>query len=85
MGASTLNKKDLFRLHMREVEDDYAVLTRDCEYYKMQTESLQGDNTKLRELVRKWYPHMVRRVGKDALAQWGELDVLRELGIEVKE
>ena len=46
---------------------------------------LEQENAKLRELVRKWYPHMVRRVGKDALAQWGELDVLRELGIEVKE
>ena len=46
---------------------------------------MRKENAKLRELVRKWYPHMVRRVGKDALAQWGELDILRELGVEVDE
>ena len=46
---------------------------------------LEAENAKLRELVRKWYPHMARRVGKDALAQWGQLDVLRELGIEVED
>lgn len=46
---------------------------------------LKEENAKLRELVRKWYPHMARRVGKDALAQWGQLDVLRELGIEVED
>ena len=42
---------------------------------------IEGENARLRELVRKWYPHMARRVDKDALAQWGQLDVLRELGI----
>lgn len=47
--------------------------------------ALEDENAKLRELVRKWYPHMARRVGKDALAQWGQLDVLRELGIEVSD
>ena len=50
-----------------------------------ENDKLKLENAKLRELVRKWYPHMARRVGKDALAQWGQLDVLRELGIEVDE
>lgn len=53
MGASTLNKKELFRLHMREVEEDYAALIGDCEYYKSQIENLQDENSKLRELLRE--------------------------------
>ena len=42
---------------------------------------IMGENAKLRELVRKWYPHMARRVGKDALEQWGQMEVVKELGI----
>jgi hypothetical protein len=44
---------------------------------------LKAENAKLRELVRKWYPHMLKRVGRDALEQWGQMDVVKELGIEV--
>lgn len=51
MGASTLNKKELFRLHMGEVKNDYATLMGDCEYYESQIESLQDENDKLRELL----------------------------------
>lgn len=46
---------------------------------------LMEENAKLRELVRKWYPHMLKRVGRDALEQWGQMDVVREFGIEVDE
>jgi hypothetical protein len=45
--------------------------------------ALLDENAKLRELVRKWYPHMLKRVGRDALKQWGQMDVVKELGIEV--
>ena len=62
-----------------ESERDYA------DQMEAKEKQAVGENAKLRELVRKWYPHMVRRVGKDALAQWGQLDVLRKLGIEVDE
>ena len=75
-----------------ELEDENAKLReaeeRDAdvmEALNISLEESQDENAKLRELVRKWYPHMARRVGKDALAQWGQLDVLRELGIEVTE
>jgi len=46
---------------------------------------LEDENEKLRIIVCNWYPHMVKRVGIDALTQWGYMDVLRELGIEVTE
>lgn len=46
---------------------------------------LEDKNAKLRIIVCNWYPHMVKRVGIDALNQWGYMDVLRELGIEVSE
>ena len=50
MGASTLNKKELFRLHIREVKDDYATLMGDCEYYESQIENLQDENDRLRKM-----------------------------------
>ena len=43
----------------------------------------EPENAKLLELVRKWYPHMLKRVGRDALEQWGQMEVVKELGIEV--
>ena len=46
---------------------------------------LEDESAKLRIIVCNWYPHMVKRVGIDALTQWGYMDVLRELGIEVTE
>lgn len=55
MGASTLNKKELFRLHMGEVKNDYATLMGDCEYYESQIESLQAENARLRELAKGMY------------------------------
>jgi hypothetical protein len=51
--------------------------------YKKLAEMRGDENEKLRELVRKWYPHMLKRVGRDALKQWGQMDVVKELGIEV--
>ena len=45
---------------------------------------VKAQNDKLRELVRRWYPHMVKRVSWDALSQWGDLQVMREVGIEVE-
>lgn len=42
---------------------------------------LQVDNDKMRELIRGWYPHMLNRVGKDALTQWGHMDVLKDIGV----
>ena len=47
--------------------------------------ALEDENAKLRIIVCNWYPHMVKRVGIDALTQWGYMDVLRELGIEVEQ
>ena len=47
--------------------------------------ALEDENAKLRIIVCSWYPHMVKRVGIDALTQWGYMDVLRERGIEVTE
>ena len=47
--------------------------------------SLEDENVKLRIIVCNWYPHMVKRVGIDALTQWGYMDVLRKLGIEVSD
>ena len=44
----------------------------------------RAENDKLRELVRKWYPHMLKRVGRDALEQWGQMEVVRELGVEAE-
>ena len=46
---------------------------------------LEDENAKLRIIVCNWYPHMVKRVGIDALTQWGYMDVLRELEIEVEQ
>ena len=46
---------------------------------------LEDESAKLRIIVCNWYPHMVKRVGIDALTQWGYMDVLRELGIEVEQ
>ena len=46
---------------------------------------LRAENAKLRWLVGRWYPHMRRRVGVDALKQWGQTGVVKELGIEVEE
>ena len=46
---------------------------------------LEDENAKLRIIVRQWYPHMLKRVGRDALEQWGQMDVVKELGIEVDE
>lgn len=46
---------------------------------------LEDENAKLRIIVCRWYPHMVKRVGIDAMTQWGYMDVLRKLGIEVTE
>lgn len=43
------------------------------------------ENAKLRKLIGRWYPHMRRRVGDDALRQWGHMDIMRELGIEVED
>ena len=47
MGAGTFTKKEMFRLHMREVEEDYTTLTRDCEYYESQYEELSEENDRL--------------------------------------
>lgn len=79
MGASTLNKKELFRLHMGEVKNDYATLVGDCEYYESQIESLQAENDKLRELVRDFYPFVKGRASKPWLEK--RKDRMRELGI----
>lgn len=54
-----------------------------CMAYKELAEMRGAENAKLRELVRKWYPHMLKRVGRDALEQWGQMDVVKEPGIEV--
>ena len=59
-----------------ESERDYADQMEDKEKRAV------AENAKLRELVRKWYPHMLKRVGRDALEQWGQMDVVKELGIE---
>ena len=47
--------------------------------------ALEDENAKLRIIVCSWYPHMVKRVGIDAMTQWGYMDVLRKLGIEVSD
>lgn len=60
-----------------ESERDYA------DQMEAKEKRAVAENAKLRELVRKWYPHMLKRVGRDALEQWGQLDVVKELGIEV--
>lgn len=45
---------------------------------------MESENAKLRKLVKEWYPHMKKRVGIDALWQWGCMDIIRELEIEVE-
>lgn len=55
----------------------------DLERCNADLDRLEAENAKLRELVRKWYPHMLKRVGRDALEQWGQMDVVRELVVEV--
>ena len=59
--------------------------TQDREELAKRIVALEDENAKLRIIVCNWYPHMVKRVGIDALTQWGYMDVLRELGIEVTE
>lgn len=45
-------------------------------------EKFRAENKMLRELVVDWYPHMVKRVGLDALTQWGHLEAMRQCGID---
>lgn len=62
-----------------ESERDYA------DQMEVKEKRAVAENAKLRELVRKWYPYALKRVGRDALEQWGQMEVVRELGIEVGE
>lgn len=55
----------------------------DLERCNADLDRLETENAKLRALVRQWYPHMLKRVGRDALEQWGQMEVVRELGVEV--
>lgn len=52
--------------------------------YKEVIREYVAENAKMRKLLQQWYPHMVKRVSKDALGQWGDLQTLREVGIEVE-
>ena len=65
---------------------DYVMTLRaDVNAFADEVKALESENAKLRSLVRKWYPHALRRVGRDALEQWGQMDIARDLGIEVEE
>lgn len=66
-----------------ELEAENAKLREQSARLFDKTLELGTENEKLRELVRKWYPHMLKRVGRDALEQWGQMEVVKELGIEV--
>ena len=44
---------------------------------------LKDENEKLREIVEDWYPHMLKRVGPTALAQWGYIKTMVELGMDI--
>ena len=45
---------------------------------------LKAENKKLREIVEDWYPHMLKRVGPDALFQWGYIKTMVELGMDIR-
>ena len=91
------NFKEPFRKRMHELDDYVDALI--AENRRLQDENatlrqqlanatesmgrVEERCAKLRELVRQWYPHMLKRVGRDALKQWGQMDVIKELGIEV--
>jgi regulator of replication initiation timing len=71
---------------LREENANLKSLLREALEKKFSNEDkLQSENAKLRWLVGQWYPHALRRVGRDALEQWGQMDIVRDLGIEVKE
>ena len=44
---------------------------------------IKAENEKLREIVEDWYPHMLKRVGPTALAQWGHIKTMVELGVDI--
>ena len=44
---------------------------------------LKAENEKLRRLIEDWYPHMLKRVGPTALAQWGHIKTMVELGVDI--
>lgn len=60
-----------------------GVVEAECETCQYRIADLEAENAKMRKLLQQWYPHMVKRVSKDALSQWGDLQTLREVGIEV--
>ena len=45
---------------------------------------LKAENEKLRKIVEDWYPHMLKRVGPDALFQWGYIKTMVELGMDIR-
>lgn len=65
------------------MDESIYALNAECNAMQDKIARLESENAKLRSLMRKWYPHMLKRVGRDALKQWGQLDVVKELGIEV--
>lgn len=78
--------KDQYGSITVRIKSECVVLTRE-ETRRIEERfiGISGENAKLRSLVRQWYPHMLKRVGRDALEQWGQMDVVKELGIEVTE
>ena len=87
MGASTLTKKELFRLHMGEIKEDYATLMGDCEYYESQIENLQDENDRLRKMCADMRLYFDRSLVMSYVERVSALDDIvdrmDELGIEV--
>ncbi len=54
MGASSIPRETLFKMRMREVEDDYASLADDCRYFEERAKELESENAKLRDELAKW-------------------------------
>ena len=51
-------------------------------WYMSKIHELEAENEKLRRLIEDWYPHMLKRVGPTALAQWGHIETMVELGMD---
>lgn len=93
MGASSIPRETLFKMHVREVEDDYASLADDCRYLEKRAEALESENARLRELVDAWMGCGTRYHTMQGGCPMFDADaedfckatrLARELGIEVK-
>lgn len=81
MSMSIEKLKEHF--NSRPVPEGVKCLAEERDKVNALIDAVEDENKQLRRLVMEWYPHMEKRVGIDALWQWGYIDIIRELGIEV--